>query len=157
MRRKTRAVAISIDLSLYPLEAVRAAAYAFTDRSYARLSRSGRRARVALAPKTAQDRLLADDFCNELLHQAVRLQVSRANRTLRELIVTKALVCAQPASRIAQERARRAPTPGRRQTRPPGRKLKKKISRFLAGIEAKGGSDPLGLFVPWEETQVKPG
>ncbi len=148
---------IRVDTGVYPLEAVEAACYGLTDRAYVRI---GRRAQggleVFLRPKdtpSASREALEGEFYNELLHQSLRLRVSEANRKIREYVVTKALVSAQPPSEIPQapclECAPQAPPPP-----PVDAELEKEIEKLLAEIE-KGGEDPLGVAVPWEEKYGK--
>jgi His-Xaa-Ser system protein HxsD len=153
---------IEVEERLYPAEAVQAAAYAFTDRAYARIEpAAGGRLRVVLAfkPETtsAQRAAMEGELRNELLHQALRLKVSEANRKIREFIVTKALVSAQPddqsvggagpdGSSAEPPCPDCAPAPA-----PVDPELEKEIDRLLAEIE--GGdpaADPLGVAVSWE-------
>ncbi|MBI4677231.1 MAG: hypothetical protein HY748_06580 [Elusimicrobia bacterium] len=113
---------LKIDTSVYPLEAIQAAAYSLTGRAYARIARGkGVEASVTLKAKEGGDaveaggraspaatpfltaagdgaRTLEDEFYNELLHQTLRLKVSENNRKIREYVVTKALVSAQVPS-----------------------------------------------------------
>ena len=151
---------LEVEERLYPPEAVEAAAYAFTDRAYARVETAGEgRLRVVLAFKpatpAAERAALEGELRNELLHQALRLKVSAANRKIREFIVTKALVSAQPAESLAgqpsQEGPREdcpecAPAPA-----PVDAELEKEIDRLLAEIEGgDAAADPLGVAVSWE-------
>ncbi|MDE2492151.1 MAG: His-Xaa-Ser system protein HxsD [Elusimicrobia bacterium] len=153
-----REIVVEVEERLYPAQAVQAAAYAFTDRAYARVEPApDGRLRAVLVPKTgaAPAAELEGEFRNELLHQALRLKVSEANRKIREFIVTKALVSAQPAAAFpapepaaaedCPECAAQAPAP------PLDAELEKEIDRLLAEIDGGEGGDPLGVSVPWEE------
>lgn len=163
MKTKTETEAearVEVEERLYPAEAVQAAAYAFIDRAYARVEPAGEgRLRVVLEFKpgtgAAERAALKGELRNELLHQALRLKVSAANRKIREFIVTKALVSAQPAESLAGSRAEDhagescaecAPAPA-----PVDAELEKEIDRLLAEIEgADAAADPLGVTVSWE-------
>jgi His-Xaa-Ser system protein HxsD len=88
--------------TVYPLESIYAACYAFIDRAYVRLDeRPKQTIRVTLDAKEplGKDALrkLEGEFRNELLHHALRLKVSVSNQRIREYIVTRALLSAQAA------------------------------------------------------------
>ena len=169
---KTRRAQVDVDTSVYPLEAVQSACYRFIDRAYLRVERpdkDGARARVVMkgkAPETDLD-ALRDEFHNELLHQTLRLRVSANNQKIREFIVTKALVSAQPAAAAAEAAAdcpecRRdapgAPQAGCAPAPAPAvdAELEAEIDKLLAEIE-KGGEekDPLDVVVPWEDKHAE--
>jgi hypothetical protein len=89
------------------------------------------------------------------------LSVSAANQKIREFIVTKALVSAQPPSLLP---AAQAPCPEceaekkglqssqKSRNAPVDAELEKEIEKLLAEIEKSGpDKDPLGVAVPWEE------
>ena len=153
---------LEVEERLYPAEAVQAAAYAFTDRAYVRVEPAGDgnlRVVLAFKPGTppAERATLEGELRNELLHQALRLKVSGANRKIREFIVTKALVSAQPAESLSaaarpdgegteEPCAECSPAPA-----PVDAELEKEIDRLLAEIEGGDASaDPLGVAVSWE-------
>ncbi len=100
MKRK---IFISVDSKIYPLEAVHAAAYTFTDRAYVKISvKSSRMIKVTLAGKGKgglNPAGLEGEFMNELLHHALRLKIAASNRKIREYIITRALLSAQPGLR----------------------------------------------------------
>jgi len=161
-RTRAAEIAFEVEERIYPLQAAQAAAYAFTDRAYARVETAGAgRLRVALALKNGADAdaraALEGEFRNELLHQALRLKVSEANRKIREFIVTKALISAQPAAALAAAPGAAAadscPDCASAPAAPPmDPELEKEIDRLLAVVEGESGaSDPLGVAVPWEE------
>lgn len=161
-----------IDERIYPLEAVQNAVYVFTDRAYVRVEPAGQgRLSVVMTFKPASAPAVLDElkgeFDNELVHQALRLRVSDANRKIREFIVTKALVSAQPVAAAeagaaeagasadgacpdcaaAPQAPAGAPAPAQIDEA-----LEKEIDRLLAEIESgDGAADPLGVAVPWEE------
>ena len=165
-----KTINLIVDTSLYPLEAIQAAAYTLTGRAYVRIARSGSRAAsVTLKLKAAggDPTALGDEFHNELLHECLRLKVSHANRKLREYIVTKALVSAltpgtpasapEPAAEeaacpecAAEAQARAPQTPPAAPVDP---ELEKEIEKLLREIEKSGPAqdDPLGVAVPWEK------
>lgn len=160
-----------IDERLYPLEAVQNAIYTYTDRAYVRVEPAGAgKLTVVMTFKPAATPAvrgeLRGEFDNELIHQALRLRVSEANQKIREFIVTKALVSAQPAELVASGTPAAPPAEscpdcdaaaaqGNSSApahAPIDEALEKEIDRLLAEIESgDGASDPLGVAVPWEE------
>lgn len=166
MAKQTKESKITVDLTVYPLEAVQAASYTMTDRLLVRIVRDGKSSvSVVLKPMPGGDvETLADEFHNELLHESLRLQVSQANQKIREYIVTKALVSAQVPSAmppavdaqstpVSQESCPECQTQQAQPASPPvDAELEKEIEKLLAEIEkGGGGDDPLGVAVPWEE------
>lgn len=161
-------IAFDLDEKLYPLEAVQNAIYIFTDRAYVRVERSEpERLKVVMtvkagaAPSVRVE--LKGEFDNELIHQVLRQRISDSNQKIREFIVTKALISAQPSSVVSVSTpaaaAGDAPCPecvetGAPPAAPPqiDAALEKEIDRLLAEIESgDGAADPLGVSVPWEE------
>ncbi len=164
MSQPAAEASFEIDERIYPLEAVQNAAYAFTDRAYVRVEPAGTgRLSVVLAFKDSCAPAVRDEvrgeFDNELVHQALRLRVSAANQKIREFIVTKALVSAQPAAASVEAASDAAcPECAQAPSAPEGapaqidEALEKEIDRLLAEIESgDGAGDPLGVAVPWEE------
>lgn len=89
------AVTMTVDATLYPQQAVYAAAYCFIARCYVWLDKPGPDAfRVVLTAKQATDaeglRKLAGDFANELLSSAWRREITRQNRGLIESVTMQA-------------------------------------------------------------------
>src|ERR1700690_3730 len=86
---------LSLDVELYPRDVLYAAAYVFLDRAYVLLDRDGARFLVHLRGKQALDeaalRAMAGEFENELLAQALRHQVVRANQKIIEEITSLAI------------------------------------------------------------------
>lgn len=156
-RAKSGERALRVDPEVYPLAAVQAAAYALTDRAHVKIEReaSGGELRVLLRAKNgAEPGPLEGDFFNELLHQSLRLRVSAANQKLREYIVTRALVSAQPPSEAPCPECESAQAPA--EAPPLDAELEKEIEKLLAAVESEGAGDPLGVVVPWEEKFGKP-
>lgn len=161
-------IAFDLDEKLYPLEAVQNAIYIFTDRAYVRVERSEpERLKVVMTVKAdaapSVPGALKGEFDNELIHQVLRQRISDSNQKIREFIVTKALISAQPSSVVTVSSpgaaAGEAPCPDCVETEgapsaPPqiDAALEKEIDRLLAEIESgDGAADPLGVSVPWEE------
>lgn len=159
-------ISFELDESIYSLEAVQNAVYVFTGRAYVRVERpEPGRLKVVMTVKAglpAAGRVeLRGEFDNELIHQALRQRISASNQKIREFIVTKALVSAQPASLVAASAPAAADAPCPECVESPGAApappqidaaLEKEIDRLLAEIEGgDGNADPLGVSVPWEE------
>lgn len=121
---------LSLDKTLYPLDVVYGAAYVLIDRAYVLLDRSadGRfviRLQVKDGPMDeATLNELAGEMQNELLSQALRRKITKANKPLLEAIVTRAIGGATGALL-------------------PGSMQEDDDLDFL--------DDPLGIAVPWEE------
>lgn len=96
-----RDVSIELAESVYPIAAIHGAAVIFIDRAHIRIERSGQgRARIILRPKQAlatQEALaaLGGSVLNELLHQALRVEVGNKTDKLRELVLGKAIMSAE--------------------------------------------------------------
>jgi len=161
-------IAFELDETIYPLEAVQNAVYVFTDRAYVRVERSEPEklkvfltVKAGAAPSARVE--LKGEFDNELIHQVLRQRISTSNQKIREFIVTKALVSAQPSALVAAgapaPAASSEPCPECVETAGPppaapqiDAALEKEIDRLLAEIESgDGAADPLGVSVPWEE------
>lgn len=129
-------IELSLEVGLYPIEVLYGAAYVFIDRCYVlldRVSQEGKtgsrfvaRLRGKQAMTNAQLEDLAGEFGNELLSQALRRKVLKANQKIIEEITTQA---------IAGAAGGMLPTD------------------FLdAGDDGMDFlDDPLGIAVPWEE------
>ncbi|MSP90582.1 MAG: His-Xaa-Ser system protein HxsD [Myxococcales bacterium] len=125
---------LALDTGLYPLEVVYGAAYIFIDRAFVLLDREGEsgqgRYLVHLRTKQGADetklRALSGEFGNELLSQALRRKVVKANQKIIEEITTQAIAGAAGGA---------LPTD------------------FLGGADDGLDflDDPLGIAVPWEE------
>ncbi len=90
---------ITLNLKVYPLEAIYQACYVFLDRAYIFLdSLSSKKVLVSLKgkEKLSQKQLesLKGEFLNELLNSSLRLEVAKRNRKIREAIIGQALMSA---------------------------------------------------------------
>lgn len=86
---------LRVDTSLYTLEALFRACYAFTDRCYLFLRRSGpAEVTVEFRPRQTGTSLpeLVGAFCNELVDQRVRADLARETSRIRQWIVAQAFV-----------------------------------------------------------------
>jgi His-Xaa-Ser system protein HxsD len=92
-----RAVTVTVDDSIYPLDAVYGAAYTFLDRCYVLLDRAAPgRVRITLTPKKdgageQELRAYAGELENELLSCAWRSQIVRENRAVIEAVTLQAV------------------------------------------------------------------
>lgn len=101
-----RSVGVTLDESVYPLDAVYGASYTFIDRCYVLLDRvSATRIRISLTPKTlpaaspsgkevtleAELRAYVGELMNELLSCAWRSQIVRENRAVIEAVTLQAI------------------------------------------------------------------
>src|SRR5437660_12834871 len=86
----TSTLTLSLDVGLYPRDVLYAAAYVFLDRAYVLLDRDGARFLMHLRGKQPLDevtlRAMAGEFENELLAQALRHKVVKANQKIIEQI-----------------------------------------------------------------------
>ncbi|MCU0679633.1 MAG: His-Xaa-Ser system protein HxsD [Planctomycetes bacterium] len=87
---------INVDTKLYPLEAIYGAAYVFVDRAYIFLDSPEKdTVAVSLKPKDGLSGRkaagLAGEFQNELLNYALRLNLAKYNKKIREYIIERAL------------------------------------------------------------------
>lgn len=86
---------LSLDIGLYPRDVLFGAAYVFLDRAYVLLDRDGDRFLVHLRGKQPLDeaalRAMAGEFENELLAQALRYRVVKANRKIIDGITALAI------------------------------------------------------------------
>jgi His-Xaa-Ser system protein HxsD len=122
---------LSLDASLYPQDVLYAAAYVFLDRAYILLDRVGDRFVIRLRGKQPADAqalgAMAGEFENELLAQALRSRVVRANQKIIESITTLAIAGAAGGVQDARDNH----AEGRDDSR-----------EFLG--------DPMGISEPWE-------
>ena len=133
-------IEVAVDEKVFPRPVSIAAAYRFLDRCYVRLESAARgRLKVFLMGKQkispAELGDLAHEFENELLHQLMRHQVSEQTTGLREVLVGRALLSADPE--------------------PPGPDANEDARAPEASSEDAADldylDDPLGIAVPWEE------
>jgi His-Xaa-Ser system protein HxsD len=98
---------VSVDLSVYSLEALFRVCYAFTDKCYLFLQpeKDSSVVKVMFARKTPDCDMpsLAGEFSNELINQRVRRQIALETRAIRELIVAQAFAEADLLDRTLSE------------------------------------------------------
>jgi His-Xaa-Ser system protein HxsD len=141
-------VEIDVDLSVYPLEPTMGAAYVFLDRCYVFLDKlPDGKVRVALTgkPGCTEDALavVAGEFRNELLSQALRHQVGLRHEKLRELLLARALFGAAPQLEHGDDDDEDAADDSEEA-------MWKALEELPDGDEAFL-DDPLGIAVSWEE------
>ena len=133
----TSTMTLSLDTGLYPRDVLYAAAYVFLDRAYVLLDRQDGRYVVQLRGKQTLDeptlRAMAGEFENELLAQALRHQVVKANQKIIEGITALAISGAAgsgPADSLTSE----------------------ELALIDMDAPADDGflDDPLGIATPWE-------
>ena len=126
-----RSVAFNVDETVFSLDAVYGAAYLFVDRCWIFLTRpSDGVVGVSLKSKSeevseAELDELAGEFSNELLNQAIRVQIGESTATLREYMIARAFFT----------------TP-----------VQSSIDALLAELDAEElEEDDLEISVPWED------
>jgi His-Xaa-Ser system protein HxsD len=128
-------VSLSVDETLYPLDAVYGAAFTFLDRCYVLLDRpEPSRLRVTLTGKRPSSdpealRALLGELGNELLASAWRQQLARDQRPLVEAVTVRAMEGALGGPSLEE------------------------LARFEFDDEAL--EDPLGIAVAWEDKYGK--
>jgi len=93
-------VVFSIQKKLYPLEIVQGAAYILTDRAVAYVEEEEDEWVLTLeskegSPDEASLETLAGDFVNEVLNQTIRQRLLASNRSIMELVLSRAFVSAR--------------------------------------------------------------
>jgi His-Xaa-Ser system protein HxsD len=129
--RAEGSVSMRVDATLYPLEAVYAAAYVFIDRCWVFLDRPEEsNIRVSLTPMKGElDESVAGEFANELLSCAWRAQIARDSRATIEAVTAQALSGARGAPSLEE------------------------LEAFDFSDESF--EDPLGIAMSWEEKYKK--
>jgi len=102
-----RRVALLVDETLYPLDAIYGAAYLFVDRCWIFLARTDdKQVEVRLKPKgdsSAQIlQALAGEFANELLNQVLRVRIGDSTKKIREYYMARAFFSTSTQSSIDQ-------------------------------------------------------
>lgn len=118
-------IKISIDSTIFSLEAILSACYGFIDGYYISLDKKGKKILVSIESKLAEDlktKEIEGRFKNELLHNALRIKISNNNSEIREYIISQALLSSFPAPASESE-----------------------------NWESQKLDDPLGIAIPWEE------
>lgn len=141
-------IIVKINPRIYPLEVIYGAAYSFMDRAYVDISGSPQRQiSLTLASKEDLNRKelekLAGEFKNELLNYALRREISRNNKEIREYIISRALFSSV--------------TPVEEEFNLIKKKIRETEKRDRAQKIKKGDfvDDPLGIAIPWEEKYGK--
>ncbi|MFH1723460.1 MAG: hypothetical protein ABII00_02445 [Elusimicrobiota bacterium] len=164
-------VSLDLDASLHGLEPILGAAYALTDRAYARLDGDkGGRLRVSLRSKRRLSAEGLDElgelFWCELKTQKIRWAIAKNNLPVRQALVEKAVLLAQ--GRLPEEPVP-APAAAAASEPPPEQKLTEEqlaeVSRLIAEVEdeikdlksGKGLEDPERIAATWEEKHGQPG
>lgn len=91
-----QAATLTVDESVYPLDAIYGATFTLLDRAYVLLDRAAPgRVRITVTPKAGADeaalRAIAGELQNELLSCAWRAQIVRDNRAVIEAVTMQAL------------------------------------------------------------------
>jgi His-Xaa-Ser system protein HxsD len=129
---------LDVSLRIYPLEAVFGACYSLIDRCYVFLDKP-EPYRIAVylkqrgdEPKPACLEAIAGELSNALLQETMRLKVAKRTGKIREMIVGRALLSAEPLS-----------LPD----------LAEPENDFDEGAASPADyeEDPLGIAIPWEE------
>lgn len=125
---------LELDLELFPLDAIYAAAYASLDRAWVFLERAGDRVTVTVRSKVdgVADEAAAGALGNELVGCSLRHLLTAENRRMVEAIVTRAVGGAAG---------------------PPG--LDELLEVDIG--DATAFEDPLGIAMSWEEKYGKRG
>ena len=123
---------LELDLDLYPLDAVYAAAYASLDRAWVYLERTGERVTVTVRSKRdgVSDHAALGQLGNELVGCALRQLLTTENRRVVEVVITRAIGGAAG---------------------PPG--LDELLEVDIG--DATAFEDPLGIAMSWEEKYGK--
>jgi His-Xaa-Ser system protein HxsD len=132
--KDNNSITVEINQGVYPLDSVYGASYTFIDRAYMRLDKKGKdEILVTITGKTetsAEDlHALGGEFLNELLNETLRLEISKKNKTIREMLINKALFATLPGE-------------------------EDKVDDFdddFLDEDLEFLDDPLGIAVPWEE------
>jgi His-Xaa-Ser system protein HxsD len=128
-----RQVSFNVSEDLFAIDAVYGAAYLFVDRCWLFMSRPSDGV-IGVHLKTKEDtdeaglEALAGEFANELLNQAIRVQIADSTATLREYTMARAFFT----------------TP-----------VQSSIDALLAELDAEElEEDELEISVPWEDGSV---
>lgn len=76
---------------IYSSTAALKAAYSFLDRAYIHIADAGEDWEISFEPKTDGQDTLPAEFENELIAQTVRERVAKGTRTIREMLMARAL------------------------------------------------------------------
>ncbi len=157
-------VRFDLHTDVAPLDVIYQTCFRFIDRCYLYLDKPAEeKVQVVMRGKESleQDGLVAlqGEFSNELINQQIRKQVAEQNKTLRELILSKALFANRPAEYQQIQDGLGPDTPsGGSPDRPwkdASEEEQAELDRLLAEIEADFADDPEGIAVPWDEKYGK--
>lgn len=167
-------IVISVKTSIYPLDAIYGASYAFIDKAYIFLD-SDTENKINIRLKLKLDAIhyfktlkeLKDEFLNELLNFSLRQRISKENKQLREYIVGAALLGATGEINIYQNRSQT-------ENNQPIEVIGEGKSLDAKNVDqdtliknededtpseeinvTESFDDPLGIAVPWEEKFAK--
>jgi len=121
-----------LDSKIYSLEAILNACYAFIERAYIFLDSDTNRGKISVSLKgklklsSRKLEQLRGEFMNELLCCALRYEISKKNKKIREYIIGRALYSALPAADLVTSTGK-----------------------------SDYQEDPLGIAIPWEEKYGK--
>jgi His-Xaa-Ser system protein HxsD len=140
MTKEKNSIVALVNLRLYSLPSIYAAAFVFLDEAYIRLEEGGGgKVQIILKgkKKLTEEKLrdLRDRLLNELLNCSLREQISKNNKKIREYVVARALASAVPEE-VDQNNS-------------VGNKREQFIKKPIP-IE-----DPLGISLPWEKKGKK--
>ena len=128
-------VIVDASLRIYPLDAIYGACYVFVDRCYVYIDQpEPKKVKIYLKSRQKTDKnalqSLAGEFVNELLHQVLRLRIAKQTGQMREMVVGRALLAAEPMGAAGD------------------------YDEFFDSADYL--DDPLGIAVPWEEKYGQP-
>lgn len=86
-------IVLKVDKSLYSQQAILTATYKFTDACYIHImSIDSNSYKVCFTPKNSANKLtsIVNEFCNELIDQQIRHNLSQSNNSIKALIIRKA-------------------------------------------------------------------
>lgn len=132
---------IRLKTKVFPVEAIIQNCYNYLDSFYLYLdiNKAGDEVSVYIKSKNNAGKInlnkIKDEFLDDLIFSAIRLQVNRSNQKIREYIVNRALYSAIHPAFSAQEDLR---------------VLSSQNNERLSFKE-----DPLGIALPWEEKYSK--
>jgi His-Xaa-Ser system protein HxsD len=137
MRIEKNSVTLTINPQFYPLETVYSAAYVFLDRAYILLDGNPKKevcVRMKAKEKGANLERLGGEFLNELINYADYSKRAEQTRTIREMILQRALLTNDRSIVNMTE-----------------------IDSRVDEIDDSTGyiDDPLGIATPWEEKYGK--
>lgn len=139
-----KSLEITLNTEHYPKEAVITTCCQYLQDSYifvSKLPRSKEDIKVTLTPKKGSC-LTAEEFKNELMHNALRYNIAHRNKDIREYIIKTALLYAQnvKSAKSASKSTLRE---------------QDLTKDYIEPNEEDWKEDPLGIAIPWEEKSRK--